>query len=347
MQRMWPREASGPGEWRLSEGDLLKAHRRRMGSTQIFTYPVHRDLFIHCKGTEPQHHPYASVAPMTADRLTTLEYCANTRRRRGRATPSRSWAQGEDQWGYMLEGYFNDRLHCSRYAASEERANFYHVGISLVAVRKFIRQRPRSTAERPGPMWLYANMAFRRLWERSAALRRTQGGRFMWVISHDQGKWYNRFLPGELRRHVAILTPTANVRPDRFHQDTDGLFRPSQDVALPPHGYPSAAAAALRRLPPGRIAAASTATRACLAFFAGQVVFPLRSHMVEAFRKEPLCTGLIDGWRGEGKCSRVLGTHVGREEYVDSLAGCDFCLMPRGSAVWSPRLVGTLAHFAP
>jgi hypothetical protein len=272
----------------------------------------------------------------------------------------------------MVDGYFHERLRCSPYALdarSGGEASASYVAFSPAAVRDAVGARPKRPFElaTPGAEWLYVAAAFARAAELEPTANATGGERLFWVSGRDQGRLASRVAPARLRARHAVFAVSAMTRPGmtdnggRADMDRASLFHPARDVAMPPHAHPALQASwwlDATRAPQPRAASG------CQAFFAGRVGASLRvrQQVADAYaRALPPCAedalaaeaaaaraggwalggpwAALSGGRSRPPCALVRTSTVPAALYRAGMSACAFCLMPRGYAVWSPRLV--------
>eukprot|EP00927_Polykrikos_kofoidii_P022940 TRINITY_DN21276_c0_g1_i1.p1 TRINITY_DN21276_c0_g1~~TRINITY_DN21276_c0_g1_i1.p1 ORF type:complete len:477 (+),score=42.46 TRINITY_DN21276_c0_g1_i1:85-1515(+) len=164
------------------------------------------------------------------------------------------------------------------------------------------------------------------------------GTRHFWVSTHDMGKpepvrVANSSIVNMLVRHGSALLNTA---------DTSWGFSKRMDVSLPCADNIRRANDGLRRV------TSSSKPRRFSVFFAGHYEAGytkgaglVRVEAVQSILKSVKPVGSAKKAKKSIPAPwdqvRIV-KHLPQDEYAQALADSDFCLAPRGSAVWSPRL---------
>lgn len=336
MDVRWGEAAAGVDRpWRLAAQDLSALHRALVRPVRIQVIEAWKHVAVRCEDARPGEAPRYRLDNAT---LVLIANCSapglDPSRHLG---PSHGWgSRRSDNRGYWVEGYLHDRAACSRYStANASRGDFFLVAYSLVAVRK---------AWGDGALDAYARACWNQALRTSPRLREARGAGSLWITARDGGKVHNGLLPGWLRANGSAFVLSAQAHPDKYTQDRLMLFDPSVDIAVPPHvDIRVRTQLGNKHGPLYKLARTAGSPRPCLAHFAGKPRQLVRVRLVRAFQNalrtcSPLeleAGALADG---AGQCSNVYGSHVAADLYLQGMASCDFALLPRGYACWSPRL---------
>jgi len=195
------------------------------------------------------------------------------------------------------------------------------------------------------------------------------GKRHLWMSSHDMGKAEAAsFASVMLAEHASCMVNTADPSPqnwmlaylpngsvERVPGSAPYAFNPRLDISLPCNGDEERAATALQRIP----ISDWSRNRTYNAFFAGVESSDVRKDTVSGFASEnksqaafirsdgsisslgqDLLTSITGSFleSSHGQPNKFVTGHLEESDYLNFLSDSDFCLAPRGTRVWSPRL---------